>query len=187
MLMRQVGLLLAVAGVLLVPADRPGGVSAVGVLGARPAQVPATPAVVPGPCIEDLAGYQVPVAAEVVDRFRPPATGWGPGNRGWEFATVGGEVVCAVGSGVVRFAGWVAGRGVVTLEHADGMLSSLTGLGTLEVVAGGRLEGGEPLGRAAAGLHLGFRVDGAYVDPALVLRRYLHAVLVPVPPALGRG
>ena len=65
--------------------------------------------------------YAPPVDAPVADPFRPPATGFGPGNRGIEYATAPGTVVRAVGDGVVAFAGLVAGTRHVTVRHADGV------------------------------------------------------------------
>lgn len=117
----------------------------------------------------------------VVDHFRPPATRWGAGNRGWEFATGEGDPVVAVGTGVVTFAGWVAGRGVVTIDHGDGLLSSVTGMAAVLVLRGQVVVAGQLLGRAREGLHLGFRQHGTYIDPALFFNRARHAVLVPVP------
>lgn len=125
--------------------------------------------------------YVLPVDAPVIDLFRPPAGPYGSGNRGWEFATLGGESVRAVGAGVVAFAGPVAGRGVVSIEHPDGLRSSVTGMARIDVGAGDPVAAGDPIGTARAGLHLGFRRGGQYVDPAVVYRIEVHARLVPVP------
>ncbi len=141
----------------------------------------------PGPCREGTRGFQLPVDSAVVDHFRPPAMRWGAGNRGWEFGTSGGERVCAVGSGVVTFAGQVAGRAVVSIGHGDGLISSVTGLDSVGVSTGDPVAGGEHLGTARAGLHLGFRLHGEYVDPATLLGGDLHAILVPIPHRAGRG
>lgn len=127
------------------------------------------------------AHWELPVQREVVDRFRPPLTRWGAGNRGWEFDTTEGDPVVAVASGEVFFAGPVAGRGVVTLDHGGGLLSSVTGLAEVLVLRGQTVRAGQLIGRAQRGLHLGVRVDGAYVDPQWFFTRARHAVLVPVP------
>jgi murein DD-endopeptidase MepM/ murein hydrolase activator NlpD len=126
--------------------------------------------------------WVLPVERPVVDLFRPPSTPWGPGNRGWEFASVPGDPVVAVGSGVVVFAGDVAGRGVVTLAHPQGLLSSVTGLSAVTVGRGELVAAGKRIGTAAARLHLGFRRNGVYIDPASIYGSGQHAVLVPVPP-----
>jgi len=128
--------------------------------------------------------YAPPVDAPVIDPFRPPATPYGPGNRGLEYATGPGLEARAIGAGRVTFAGQVAGRGVVTVEHADGLRSSLTGLTSISVRAGEQVAGGQVLGTTAAALHLGVRRDGAYIDPASLFAvggPPRHAVLVEVP------
>ncbi|MFV0317857.1 MAG: murein hydrolase activator EnvC family protein [Microthrixaceae bacterium] len=130
---------------------------------------------------EGSTRWEWPVAAAVVDWFRPPSSPWGAGNRGWEFDTHSGDPVRAVGRGVVRWAGRVAGRGVVTIDHGGGLLSSVTGLAAIEVSAGQSVRAGARIGSAMPSLHLGFRLDGRYVDPARFLQRPTHAVLVPVP------
>lgn len=122
-----------------------------------------------------------PVDSVVVDHFRPPRSAWGAGNRGWEFSTGRGDVVVAVGGGTVAWAGSVAGRGVVTIDHGGSLVSSVTGLLTVEVRAGEAVAPGTRIGLAMPSLHLGFRLGGNYVDPALYLQRPVHAVLVPVP------
>lgn len=159
-----------------------------GATGCRPAlpvggPAPPPPAVAPPPQPPGTgAPYRYPVHRPVVDRFRPPTSRYGPGNRGWEFDTVPGDPVAAVGAGTVAFAGSVAGRGVVTIAHPDGLLSSLTGLGRIDVAPGDRVVAGQVVGVAGERLHLGFRRAGVYLDPALLLgAEALHAVLVPVP------
>ena len=125
--------------------------------------------------------YAPPVAAPVVDPFRPPTGPYGPGNRGLEYGVVGGERVVAVADGVVQFAGAVAGRLVVTVVHPDGRRSSLTGLSVLLVVRGAELHRGALLGLAAPGLHLGVREGDRYVDPAELFGTVpQHAWLVPL-------
>ncbi|MCZ7629913.1 MAG: M23 family metallopeptidase [Microthrixaceae bacterium] len=51
----------------------------------------------------------------------------------------------------------------------------------MSVLRGQVVAGGEPIGRARQGLHLGFRQDGEYIDPAILYSIVRHAVLVPVP------
>ena len=124
-----------------------------------------------------------PVDAAVTDPFRRPATPYGPGNRGLEYATAPGTPARAIGAGTVTFAGRVAGRGVVTVQHPDGLRSSLTGLAEVRVAVGDRVGRGDVLGTAAAMLHLGVRRGDEYVDPAALFADGppRHVVLVPVP------
>jgi murein DD-endopeptidase MepM/ murein hydrolase activator NlpD len=134
--------------------------------------------------------YRPPLDRPVVDPFRAPAGPYGPGNRGLEYASVPGDLVRAIGPGVVVFAGPVAGRGVVSVVHPDGLRSSLTGLVGVAVSVGQVVATGTPVGRAGPGLHLGVRRDGRYIDPATLfgLDPPRHAKLVPVPlGAAGSG
>jgi hypothetical protein len=110
--------------------------------------------------------YVPPVAAPVVDPFRPPGTAYGPGNRGLEYATAEGDDVRASATGTVQFAGQVAGTLHVTLGHADGVRTSYSFLDSIEVALGQRVARGDLVGRAGDRLHLGARIGDVYVDPA---------------------
>jgi murein DD-endopeptidase MepM/ murein hydrolase activator NlpD len=118
----------------------------------------------------------------VVRPFRAPAGPYGPGHRGVDLAGAAGAEVLAVEEGVVAHAGRVAGRGTVTVVHADGLTS------TYEPVRP-RVSRGAPVGRGevlgtlepptavpagghcllASCLHLGARQGVAYLDPMLLL------------------
>jgi len=130
--------------------------------------------------------YRPPVDAPVSDPFRAPTGPYGPGNRGIEYATAPRTAATAIGAGVVVFAGPVAGRGVVTVLHPDGLRSSLTGLVTVAVAAGQPVVHSSVLGLTGNVLHLGVRRGEEYLDPALLFGatdgRPRHAVLVPIPP-----
>ena len=54
---------------------------------------------------------------EVVFGFDPPATRWGSGHRGVDLAGRVGQPVHAALAGRVGFAGTLAGRGVVVVDH----------------------------------------------------------------------
>ena len=110
--------------------------------------------------------FTPPVDAPVADPFRVPNGPYGPGNRGIEYATAPGTPVAAIGDGVVAFAGQVAGRGVVSIDHPSGLRSTYTGLGEITVSIGDPVGGGSLLGRTAARLHLGLRDGRRYLDPA---------------------
>ncbi|WP_344948977.1 M23 family metallopeptidase [Sphaerisporangium flaviroseum] len=57
----------------------------------------------------------------VLRRFAPPAQPWLPGHRGVDLVAQAGQVVRAAGSGIVGYAGPLAGRGVVMIVHPDGL------------------------------------------------------------------
>jgi murein DD-endopeptidase MepM/ murein hydrolase activator NlpD len=112
--------------------------------------------------------YRPPVDATVVDRFRPPSTPYGPGNRGWEYATVPGSTVVAAADGVVTFAGPVGGSLAVTVRHADGLRTSCSFLASVVVAEGAVVRAGDPIGSAGARLHFGVRRGDTYLDPAFL-------------------
>lgn len=125
--------------------------------------------------------WTVPVDAPVVDPFRPPASPYGPGNRGLEYGTEPGQTVVAVDGGLVSFAGPVAGTAVVVVDHGGGLRSSSVRLTRILVEVGQSVAQGQAIGLADGGFHLGARVGSGYVDPAeLVERRCLVIRLVPV-------
>ena len=115
-------------------------------------------------------------APAVVRPFAPGPTPYSPGHYGADLRGSPGQPVRAVGSGTVSYAGLVAGRGVVVVQH--GPLRT-----TYEpVVAGVRvgevLPRGAVLGRLAAGhpcagaacLHWGLRKGEVYLDPVRLVR-----------------
>lgn len=110
--------------------------------------------------------YEPPVSAPVVDAFRPPAHRYGSGNRGHEYDTGRGDTVRAAGRGRVGFAGSVAGRLVVSIDHPDGLRTTYTGLASIAVRRGDEVAGGATVGSAGGRLHFGVRAGRAYLDPA---------------------
>jgi murein DD-endopeptidase MepM/ murein hydrolase activator NlpD len=55
----------------------------------------------------------------VVARFDPPATPWGQGHRGVDLLGHPGQEVHTALAGTVTFAGTLAGRGVVVVDHGS--------------------------------------------------------------------
>lgn len=134
---------------------------------------------------EEAPTYRAPVDRAVVDPFRRPATPYGPGNRGLDYATERGETVTAAADGEVVFAGTVGtGRHVVVL-HGDGIRTSYSFLAGIDVRRGDTVRQGDPVGTAGGtGLHFGARAGDRYVDPALLLAQGTTDVhLVPTGPA----
>ena len=124
--------------------------------------------------------YRPPVDGPVVDRFRPSASGYGPGNLGIEYASTPGTAVRAAAPGEVVFAGQVGGSLHVVVLHADGIRTSLSFLDAITVVRGQRVRAGEQVGVAGPSVHLGARAGDAYLDPAVLLGAgRVHVRLVP--------
>ena len=138
-----------------------------------PAPEPVEPRPEPDP-LEGLVpaeavAYVAPVDAPVADPFRPPEHPYGPGNRGLEYDTRGGESVWAAAAGEVTFAGWVGGERYVTVLHADRLRTTYGRLESVEVAVGAPVEAGELLGRAGPAFIWTARLGEAYVDPAVLV------------------
>ncbi len=120
-----------------------------------------------------------PLAPVRVTRpFDAPGSPYGPGHRGVDLGGEPQQVVVAAGSGVVVFAGMVAGRPVVSIAHAGGLRTTYEPV-VPAVRAGVPVARGSPIGTLAAGhpgcpvpacLHWGARRGAAYLDPLLLLR-----------------
>ncbi len=118
--------------------------------------------------------------------FEPPVTPYGPGHRGVDLVSTAGAQVRAAASGTVSFAGMIAGRGVITINH--GSLRTTYEPVTPVVPAGrpvasgeiiGRLAGGHPGCPADACLHWGLLDGSLYRNPLSLLPRR-HPRLLPV-------
>jgi murein DD-endopeptidase MepM/ murein hydrolase activator NlpD len=163
-----------------------------------PAQVPAAQvpaAQVPADQVP-AARYRWPLdgAPTVVRRFSPPPEPWLPGHRGVDLSTHPGVIVRSAGDGVVYFAGVVAGRGVVSVEHAGGLRTTYEPVAA-SVAAGARVDAGWALGTLAAGhpgcpaaacLHWGLRRGVVYLDP-LGLIGPVRVRLLPLHPSQEGG
>jgi murein DD-endopeptidase MepM/ murein hydrolase activator NlpD len=134
--------------------------------------------------------YAWPLASvpAVVAPFREPTHRYGPGHRGVDLAAAPGSSVLAAAAGTVVFAGVLAGRGVVSVQHGDGLRTTYEPV-TPSVAAGGFVERGAVLGVLGSGhrgcpgacLHWGLRRDRTtYLDP-LVLLAPRRLRLLPVP------
>lgn len=147
--------------------------------GVGPAPAPPRPpgAGIPAPGADYAWPLLPPPAVAAV--FRKPAFRYGRGHRGADLAGSPGQAVLVAREGVVVFAGRIAGRGVVSVDHPDGLRSTYEPV-TAGVVAGARLAGGDPVGRlepghtgcpVAACLHWGVRRERLdHLDPLVLLR-----------------
>jgi murein DD-endopeptidase MepM/ murein hydrolase activator NlpD len=108
----------------------------------------------------------------IVHAFDPPAEPWQAGHRGVDLAGIEGEPVYAAGSGVVTYAGLVAGIGVVTVTHGDLRTTyqpvTATVRGGEQVAVGqqiGTLDGAGNHCAPSTCLHWGLRRGDVYLDP----------------------
>ena len=110
--------------------------------------------------------------------FAPPPHQWLPGHRGVDLAGTEGQPVLAAGAGVVVYAGPLAGRGVVSVDHASGLRTTYEPV-QASVLSGQPVAPGQPLGMLAAGhagcpvaacLHWGLRRGETYLDPLVLMR-----------------
>ena len=130
------------------------------------------------PAPRSLYGWPTGAPADVLQGFDPPAVVWGPGHRGVDLALPAGSPVLAAGDGTVAFAGVVAGRPVVSIDHADGVRTTYepveASVATGDVVARGQTIGTLRAGHRSDGadaLHWGARTGPkAYINPLRLLR-----------------
>lgn len=117
----------------------------------------------------------------VTRAFDAPRPDWQRGHRGVDLAGAPGQPVYAAGRGTVVFAGLLAGRPVVSIDHPGGLRTSYEPV-QAAVRPGQPVDTGTPLGRLAAGhpgcpvsacLHWGAMWGPAaradYVDPVGLL------------------
>lgn len=124
--------------------------------------------------------YEPPVDnAPVLDPFRPPASPYGPGNRGVDYAVAPGTPVRAAAAGEIVFAGDVAGSLHVVVLHADGIRTSYSFLQSVAVHRGDRVEAGDVVGLSGDDLHFGARSGDVYLDPLALFAGAVHVRLVP--------
>jgi murein DD-endopeptidase MepM/ murein hydrolase activator NlpD len=130
------------------------------------------------------AGWRWPLdpPVAVVAEFAAPAGPFAPGHRGVDLGGQVGDPVRSAGAGVVAFAGVVAGRGVVSVDHPGGLRTSYEPV-MATVARGDQVSAGAVLGRleVAACLHWGLRRGGTYLDP----RSLLGAIRVRLLPVWG--
>jgi murein DD-endopeptidase MepM/ murein hydrolase activator NlpD len=144
----------------------------------RAAPMPSVEAAVPASTTAPPYGsYQWPVVGPVIRFFEPPPTPYSAGHRGIDIAVPLGTPVHSGAAGSVTFAGWVAGSMFVTVDHGGGIKTSYSFLSGFSVSKGETVRAGQVIGFTGHGhpdvstphLHFSARVNGAYVDPLLLL------------------
>jgi len=110
-----------------------------------------------------------PVAGEVEHRFGEHKNA-NETYRGMEFVARPGAVVVAPAAGEVAFTGPFMDYGpMVLLRHADGYMSLLAGLGSIDARIGQQVGAGEPVGRMGGGnprLYVELRERAKPIDPS---------------------
>jgi len=131
------------------------------------------------PTAAAAADWVLPLDGEpVVTRaFDPPAAPYGPGHRGVDLAGAPGQSVRAAGAGTIGYAAVLAGRGVVTVRHSDGLRTTYEPV-SAAVQVGQAVQPGQPIGSLQTGhlgcpvsacLHWGLLRGEAYLDPMSLL------------------
>lgn len=120
--------------------------------------------------------WPLPPPHPVTRPFHPPPTPYGRGHRGVDLGAAATTPVSAANAGTVVFAGKVAGRGVVSVQHEDGLRTTYEPV-SATVHRGDRVRAGQVVAVLRAGhdcrsqrfkvcLHWGARRgEKEYVDP----------------------
>ena len=128
---------------------------------------------VAAPTLPTPAGWPSRGAPVVQRGFAPPALAWSSGHRGVDLVAKPGEAILAAASGTVAFAGSIAGKPVVSIDHGSVRTTYEPVITTLSV--GERVALGQVIGVLGAGghcrgcLHWGLREGKSYLDPLLLL------------------
>jgi murein DD-endopeptidase MepM/ murein hydrolase activator NlpD len=126
---------------------------------------------VPGPS-EPVGTWPLRPTPDVVAGFDPPASAWGAGHRGVDLGGSVGQPVRSALPGTVSFAGSVAGRPVVVVDHGDTRTTYEPVVA--EVSPGSTVEAGQRVGSLVlpgshcfprACLHWGWLRGETYLDP----------------------
>lgn len=136
-----------------------------------------------------------PVPGSVVRGFSAGPHPWSPGHRGVDLAAARGESVETAAAGVVHFAGTVAGRPSVSVDHGNGLRTTYTPV-RASVDEGDVVAAGDVIGRVVAGhcatacLHWGLTDGTEYFDPLAYLavrpvRLLPEGSAVVTPPSFG--
>lgn len=127
-----------------------------------------------------------PVSPPRLERaFEAPAHRYGAGHRGIDLRAEAGAAVVAPESGTVAFSGSVAGRGILTIDHGSGLVSTLEPVDS-DLPAGTSVTAGQTVATLSVGghappgtIHFGVRSAGEYINPLLLLGSVPRAVLLP--------
>ena len=122
---------------------------------------------------------------QVLQRFDVGPFRWSAGHRGVDLAAAPGSTVLAPAAGTVRFAGVVAGRPVLSIDHGRLVSTYEPVISTLR--AGDAVSAGDVIGRLsplpghcspAACLHWGVRRGETYLDPLGLLGLVIRPIIL---------
>jgi murein DD-endopeptidase MepM/ murein hydrolase activator NlpD len=125
------------------------------------------------PALPTPAGWPLRGMPVVQRGFAPPAFAWASGHRGVDLAAQPGEAILAAASGTVAFAGSIAGKPVVSIDHGSVRTTYEPVISSVSV--GERVALGQVIGVLGSGghcrgcLHWGLREGRSYLDPLLLL------------------
>ncbi|WP_313811534.1 M23 family metallopeptidase [Glutamicibacter sp.] len=148
---------------------------------------PALPQSVPGRLTES-AGWRWPVKGEpkILDPFDKPEQRWAAGHRGIDLAADEGDEVLAPHRGRVTFRSTVVDRPVIVIDHGAGFKTSIEPAAS-DLEVGAWIEAGAKIGTVANGahcsqrcIHWGVRLNGEYIDPALLIKDLRPSILLPL-------
>ncbi|WP_404433270.1 M23 family metallopeptidase [Microbacterium lacus] len=121
----------------------------------------------------------------VESSYVAPAHEYGPGHRGIDLRLTGTSDLRAPAAGTVAFSGDVADRGILTIDHGDGLVTTLEPIDSA-LNPGDAVAHGDAVGVLAAGghssagsVHFGVRLHGEYINPLLLLGGVPRAILLP--------
>ena len=100
---------------------------------------------------------RLPIGTFVTRGFDPPARRWLAGHRGVDLAALPAAVVHAPAAGVVRFVGSIAGIGIVSVMHLNGVVSTYQPVQPL-VSVGTPVLAGQPIAVVTVSGHCGLHV-----------------------------
>ncbi|WP_020671268.1 M23 family metallopeptidase [Amycolatopsis nigrescens] len=140
--------------------------------------VPIAAAAEPPVYQEPRFGWPLAPEPAVTRPFEAPSSEYGPGHRGVDLGAATGQQVLAAGPGVVVFAGLVAGREVLSIDHDGGLRSTYEpvspGVATGDQVSGGQVVAtvlaGHPECAVEACLHWGVRRGDEYLNPLTLIQ-----------------
>lgn len=154
-----------------------------------PASVGLTPLASPEGSLEGEPDFQVPIDGETLRAFDPPQRDWMKGHRGVDLGGDLGQPVRAAGNGKVVYAATLVDRGVVSIDHPQGVRTTYEPISPV-VRRGQNVKRGQIIGHLDRGsshclqpcLHWGARTGPKeYIDPLALVNPPMIRLYPPEP------